>query len=197
MNTASQRLYMEKKLNKVAIFLVIVGGFNWLTAVFMKKDLVATFLPNLLAKAVYLTVGIATLFIAFKRDTYLPFLGESVVPCAAFAARTPDNANQEVTITTLPKTKVVYWASEPKNDASGNLNNWDDAYNDFTNAGVAISDDKGKAILRFRGPPQSYKVPYKGKINSHVHFRVCDSFGIIGPVQSYFLDSGRIEAFSM
>ena len=197
MNTDAQRLYTQKKLNMVAIFLVLVGGINWFSAVFMKRDVVSTFLPKLLAKAIYLAVGIAALYLVTKRDVYLPFLGETVMPCAAFAARTPDNANKEITITTLPNTKVIFWASEPKGDVSGNLQNWDVAYNDFTNAGVAISDEHGKAILRFRGHPQEYKVPFKGVIKSHVHFRICEKNGMVGPVQTYYLDDGRIEKFSL
>jgi uncharacterized membrane protein YuzA (DUF378 family) len=197
MNTDAQRLYVQKKINMVSIFLVLVGGINWLTAVFMKRDIVSTYLPKLLAKLIYLAVGVAALYLVTKRDVYLPFLGETVLPCAAFAARTPDNANQEVTITTLPNTKVIYWASEPKADASGNLQDWDVAYNDFTNAGVAISDEKGKAILRFRGSPQAYKVPFKGIIKPHVHFRICEKYGMVGPVQIYYLENGTIEKFSM
>jgi uncharacterized membrane protein YuzA (DUF378 family) len=197
MNTDASKLYMQKKINMISIFLVLVGGINWLTAVFMKRDAVSTFLPKTLAKIVYVLVGLAALYLVTKRDVYLPFLGETVLPCAAFAARTPDNANQEITITTLPNTKVIYWASEPRGDASGNLQDWDVAYNDFTNSGVAISDEKGNAILRFRGNPQAYKVPFKGTIKPHVHFRICEKYGMVGPVQIYYLENGNIEKFSM
>jgi uncharacterized membrane protein YuzA (DUF378 family) len=197
MNTDANKLYMQKRINMIAITLLIVGGINWLTAVFMKKDLVSTFLPVLLAKAIYLAVGISALFLALKRDVYLPFLGETVMPCGAFSPRTPDNANQEVTITTLPNTKVIFWASEPKKNASENLEDWDVAYNDFTNSGVTISDDKGKAVLHFRGSPQEYKVPHKGTIKPHVHFRICEKYGMVGPVQIYYLENGSIEKFSM
>jgi len=197
MNTDAKRLFLQKKLNMIAIFLVLVGGVNWFTAVFMRRDAVATFLPRMLAKTIYLLVGIAALYLVFKRDVYLPFLGETVLPCAAFAARTPDNANQEATITTLPNTKVIFWASEPKKDGSANLEDWDIAYNNFANSGVAISDDKGKAVLRFRGNPQAYKVPFKGTIKPHVHFRICEKYGMVGPVQILYLDSGVVEKFSM
>jgi uncharacterized membrane protein YuzA (DUF378 family) len=195
----ANRLYRDKKLSMVAIGLVLVGGLNWLSAVFLKKDAVALLLgTKFLGKTVYLLVGIAALYLVFKRDSYLPFLGETVLPCAAFGPRTPDNANQEVTITTLPNAKVVFWASEPKQDASGSdLQMWNVAYNDFSNSGVAIADDKGKAVLHFRGSPQAYKVPIKGIIQPHVHFRVCEKLGMLGPVQTYFLDTGKIEKFSL
>ena len=197
MNTDANRMYVQKNINMIAISLLVIGGINWLTAVFMKKDLISTLLPRLLAKTIYFIVGIAALFLASKRDVYLPFLGETVMPCAAFGPRTPDNANKEVTITTLPNTKVIYWASEPKNDASGNLEDWNVAYNDFSNSGVAISDDNGKAVLHFRGSPQPYKVPYKGTIKPHVHFRIAGKYGMVGPVQTYNLDDNTIEKFSL
>jgi len=197
MNTNSKSLYQKKQINMIAIFLLVVGGINWLTAVFMKKDLVSTFLPRLLTKSIYLAVGIAALYLALQRDVYLPFLGETVLPCGAFGIRTPDDANQEVKITTLPNTKVIFWASEPKKKASENLDDWDVAYNDFSNSGVALSDDKGVATLRFRGSPQAYKVPYKGMVKPHVHFRICEKYGMLGPVQIYYLENGTIEKFSM
>lgn len=195
----ASRLYRDKKLSMVATSLVLIGGLNWLSAVFLKKDAVALLLgTKTLGKTVYLFVGLAALYLVFKRDSYLPFLGETVLPCAAFGPRTPDNANQEVAITVPPNAKVVYWASEPKHDASGgDLHMWNVAYNDFTNSGVTIADDKGKAVLHFRGSPQAYKVPYKGTIKPHVHFRVCEKLGMLGPVQTYFLDSGKIEKFTM
>jgi len=195
----ASRLYRDKKINMIAITLVLVGGLNWLSAVFLKKDAVALLLgTKFLGKTVYLLVGIAALYLVFKRDSYLPFLGETLLPCAAFGPRTPDNANQEVTITTLPNAKVVFWASEPKQDASGSdLQMWNVAYNDFSNSGVAIADDKGKAVLHFRGSPQAYKVPIKGIIQPHVHFRICEKLGMLGPVQTYFLESGKIEKFSL
>jgi hypothetical protein len=169
-----------------------------LTAVFLKKDAVSLILGNgLLTKTIYLLVGLSALTMFFKRDSYLPFLGETVLPCAAFAPRTPDNANKEITLTTLPNTKVIYWASEPKEGSSNDINNWDVAYNNYSNSGVAISDDKGKVTLHFRGNPQSYKVPLKGHLKPHVHFRICEKNGIVGPVQIYYLDTGTIEKFTL
>lgn len=187
-------IYTHKKVSMVAMILVLIGGLNWLSLLFMKKDLVQKlFGLNIITKLIYLLVGVSSLYLFFKRDTYLPFLGETLVPCGAFSTRTPDNANLEVSVQVAPNTKVVYWASEPGKE--GELNTWDLAYKDYSNAGVAMSDKDGKAILHVRGKPQSYKVPVKGKIESHVHFRVCGDNGMLGPVKTYFIDSGKIENF--
>ena len=187
-------LYAQKKVNMVAMTLVLIGGLNWLSLLFMKKDLVQKLFGfGLITKLIYLLVGLSSLYLFFKRDTYLPFLGETLVPCAAFSTRTPDNANLEVNVQVKPNTKVVYWASEPGKD--GEFNNWDLAYNNYSNSGVAMSDKDGKATLHVRGKPQSYKVPFKGKIESHIHFRVCEENGMLGPVKTVFVDTGKIENF--
>jgi uncharacterized membrane protein YuzA (DUF378 family) len=187
-------IYAQKKMNMIAISLVLIGGLNWLSLLFMKKDLVQKLFGfGLITKLIYLLVGVSSLYLFFKRDTYLPFLGETLVPCGAFSTRTPDNANLEVNVQVKPNTKVVYWASEPGKD--GEFNNWDLAYKDYSNSGVAMSDKDGKATLHVRGKPQSYKVPFKGKIESHIHFRVCGDNGMLGPVKTYFIDSGKVENF--
>jgi uncharacterized membrane protein YuzA (DUF378 family) len=187
-------MYMQKKVNMLAIVLVLIGGLNWFSVLFMKKDLVQKLFGfGLFTKLIYLLVGVSSLYLFFKRDIYLPFLGETLVPCAAFSTRTPDNANLEVNVHVKPNTKVVYWASEPGKE--GELNSWDLAYKDYSNSGVALSDKDGKAILHVRGKPQSYKVPFKGKLESHVHFRVCEENGMLGPVKTVFIDNGKVENF--
>ena len=194
----AQNLYNQKLYHMVAISLVLVGGLNWLSAVFLKNDVVSLLLgKGIFTKIVYLAVGIATLMVFFDRTTYLPFLGDTVLPCAAFAIRSPDNANQEVVITTLPNTKVIYWASEPRTDTSSNeVATWDKAYGSYLNSGVVMSDESGKAILKIRGEPQSYKVPFKKVIKPHVHFRICEKNGMVRPVQTFFLNTGTIEKMS-
>lgn len=191
------RLFKSKMVYKISVFLVLVGGINWLTAACCKMDAVSYLLGknSFLTKFVYVLVGVSALTLFFNRDTYLPFLGESLIPCAAFAARTPDNANRDIEIITEPNTKVIYWASEPKDASNNGVANWNEAYGDYANSGVAIADDKGRAILRIRGPPQSYKVPLKGVLQAHVHYRICQNNGMIGPVQIHFITTGRTEAF--
>ena len=194
----AEKLYKHKWYYMITISLVLVGGLNWFSAVFLKNDVVSMmFGKGIFTKLVYLAIGIASLILFFDRNTYLPFLGETVLPCAAFSTRTPDNANQEVTITTIPNTKIIYWASEPRVDASSNeVPTWDVAYNSYSNAGVVISDESGKALLKYRGQPQAYKVPFKGVLKPHVHFRVCEKNGMVGPVQTYFINNGTIEKMS-
>jgi uncharacterized membrane protein YuzA (DUF378 family) len=188
-------VYM-KWFHILVIGLVLLGALNWLTIGTMGVDIPRYFLAPRYAKWVYITIGVAALFLIFRRDMYLPFLGETVLPGGALTVKTPQNANDQVTIRTVPKAKVVYWAAEPNPTQGKDVPNWERAYSEFDNSGVAEADEQGNAILRFRGPPQSYTVPLMGKLSPHVHFRICDAHGITGPVQSLFIKDGVIENFA-
>jgi hypothetical protein len=131
----------------------------------------------------------------FRRDVYLPFLGETVLPDGALLPKSPQGANQSVNITTRPGAKVVYWASEPDPAMGKAIKTWNEAYQAYENSGVAVADDRGVALLRFRGPPQPYKVPFK-TVEPHVHFRVSEGNGMFGPVQILYLKDGSIEGFA-
>jgi len=184
-----------KWVNMIIITLVLIGGLNWLSIGVLGVDAVRLGLSPRHAKWVYTIIGVAALSLVFRRDIYLPFLGETIVPGGALAEKTPQNANEQVTITTIPHAKVLYWAAEPNPTQGKDIPNWTEAYSEFENSGVALADGSGHAILRFRGPPQSYKVPIMGTLEPHVHFRICNEHGIMGPVQIKKMKSGGIEEF--
>jgi len=184
-----------KWFNMAIMTLVLIGGLNWLLIGTTGVDAVRLGLAPRHAKWVYILIGVAALSLVLRRDIYLPFLGETIVPGGALAEKTPQNANEQVTITTIPGAKVLYWAAEPNPTQGKDLPMWDEAYSEFENSGVAIADGAGNAILRFRGPPQAYTVPIMGRLESHVHFRVCDEHGVMGRVQTKMIKSGGIEEF--
>lgn len=138
--------------------------------------------------AVAVIVGAAALYVGLRRDSYLPFLGETVLPCSLLDERVPDHADTEVHVSGLePGAKLLYWATEPatkeKTDGLGHIKDWRRAYLEFANAGVTRADEGGHAVLRVR-KPQPYSVPIMGRLESHVHWRVCRDGGMIGPVQT-------------
>ena len=184
-----------KWFNMAIMTLVLIGGLNWLLIGITGVDAVRLGLAPRHAKWVYVLIGVAALSLVLRRDIYLPFLGETIVPGGALAEKTPQNANDQVTITTIPGAKVLYWAAEPNPTQGKEIPTWDEAYSEFENSGVAIADGAGNAILRFRGPPQAYKVPIMGRLESHVHFRICDAHGVMGRVQTKMIKSGGIEEF--
>jgi hypothetical protein len=187
--------YLQKLAFKVAMMIVLIGGINW--------GLIGAFHVNLVdrvfgkgavaAKVVYVIVGLCALAIAFNRDTYLPFLGESVFPCAVLSDQVPPGATRTVQVNAEPGSKVVYWATEPGEDR-GVVSDWKVAYGKFMNAGVATADSTGIATLKVR-EPQPYTVPFKGRLESHVHFRVCGPTGFVGRIKTVFLADGRVEGF--
>jgi len=134
--------------------------------------------------------------IMFNRDTYLPFLGETVLPCTMIPERVPPGATKELRVPAPPGSKVLYWAAEPAMEELKQIPDWQQAYNKFENAGVATTDSTGVAILKVRNP-QPYLVPMKGRLEPHVHFRICDGTGMLGRVKTIFVGDERIEGFSM
>jgi len=142
---------------------------------------------TVLSIVVAVVCAVATLYVGMRRDSYLPFLGETVLPCSLLEDRVPDHADTEVNVSGLePGAKVLYWAAEPsapeKTDGLAKINDWQRAYLEFANAGVTRVDANGHVTLRVR-KPQPYTVPVMGRIDSHVHWRVCKDGGLIGPVQ--------------
>ena len=161
----------DKWLFILAMLVLIAGG-------------VLSFFINARFSVVALLGLIAALYVGFRRDTYLPFLGESVMPCSLLQEQTPDHADTDVNVSGLePGAKVLFWAAEPATAGLATIKDWQRAYLEFANAGVARVGADGHAVFRIR-KPQPYTVPLKGRLNSHVHWRVCSDGGMIGPVQT-------------
>ena len=188
-------LFIQKLLFKVAMVLLIVGGLNWLSVAIFDCNLVsAVFGDGVISKVIYILVGLSALGVMLDRDTYLPFLGPMVAPCTVLENREPPGATKEIKVIVPANSKVIYWAAEPGSENMKELKSWKDAYVKYENAGVATANADGIAILKVR-PPQSYKVPFKGKIESHVHYRVCGDAGWMGSIQSAFINHDGPEGF--
>jgi hypothetical protein len=135
-----------------------------------------------------LLVTVCALYLGFQRSTYLPFLGETVMPCSLLKEQTPDSANYEKRVTIQGAgRKVLFWAAEPDTEHLDKINDWRKAYLGFHNAGVTVVGDDNIAVLKVR-TPQPYTVPMKGRLEAHIHYRVCGDNGMLGPVQTIFLD---------
>jgi uncharacterized protein len=192
----SKRLYWEKMVFKVAMILLIVGALNWLLVGVLQWNLVETlFGKSFVTRLIYIVVGLAALAIAFNRDTYLPFLGETVLPCTGIPDRVPPGASKQLTVPAPAGAKILYWAAEPAMEGLKVTNDWRAAYNKFENAGVTTADTTGTAILKVRDP-QAYAVPFRGRLDPHVHYRICSPDGMLGRVKTVFVSDGHIEGFS-
>jgi len=185
-------VYVSKVVHKLAVSFLIIGAFVWGIVGISNKNILDRILGKgaLLSRIIYILVGLSALYLAFNRDTYLPFLGESVFPCSVLSDQIPPGATRSIQVRVHPDSKVVYWASEPGNGQG----TWEAAYRSYQNAGVATSDASGLATLKVR-EPQGYSVPIRGHLEPHIHFRVCGPTGFIGRTKTIYLADGRVEGF--
>ena len=185
--------YVRKLFFKIALIFLIVGGLNCLLIGLFDINTFSIFGKSFSA-LICVFIGISALAIMFDRDTYLPFLGPMVAPCSVLENREPPGATREVKVVVEPNVKIIYWAAEPASEKLEKINSWKKAYLDYQNAGVATSNGEGVAVFKIRDP-QSYKVPFKGQIAQHVHYRVCGEAGWMGKINTTFLNKNKVEGF--
>ena len=189
-------MYSAAVFHMVLIALVLVGALNWGFHAFgynlvemLNRFLSGVFKRRLpLDRIIYVVVSISALILAFQRDTWLPFLGESVLPGAVLALKT-NSGDTTVDVNVKPGTKVAYWSAKPEShseaDAKGPVL-VKAAYDDFENSGVVVANEQGVAKLVFN-KGTSYVVPSGRKLESHVHYREFGEDGMMGPVKSVFI----------
>jgi len=194
-------MYSAAVFHMVLIALVLVGALNWGFHTFgynlvemLNRFLSGVFKRRLpLDRIIYVVVAISALILAFQRDMWLPFLGETVLPGAIVALKT-NSGDTTVDVHVKPGTKVVYWAAEPSADegavgaSEGNkvVPPVKVAYDKFENSGVVVANEQGIAKLVFN-KGTSYIVPSGRQIESHVHYREFGEDGMMGPVKSVFI----------
>ena len=184
---------VQKYIYMFCMGILIIGGLNWGSVGIFRVNFVdAVAGPLGLTRPIFILVGLCTIGVMFCRDFYLPFLGQAVVPCGAIKEKIPEGATVGMTIRIRPGQKILYWASEPATEKLKTIKRWDEAYLGFENAGVTVADEKGVAVLRVR-KPQTYSVPVKGKLEPHIHYRVCMGGGFIGRVETLYLDQKGVN----
>lgn len=142
---------------------------------------------TILCCIVCIVLVLCSLIVFIDRNYYLPFLGWSVYPCGSLTEKVPTKADTQLTVQVKPNSNVIFWASEPSNPESQPISNPWDAYANYENAGVVKSDARGIATLKVRSP-STYRVGLTNrKLENHIHYRVCENSGMLGPVQTLFL----------
>ncbi len=134
-------------------------------------------------KIIYAIFAICALILVFDRTTWLPFLGDSVLPAAVVPLKT-NVGDMVVEVKVAPGAKVAYWAAKPGSNPEIPV---EKAYDDYSNSGVVLANDLGVAVLTFNKGTE-YVVPSGKQLKSHVHYREFnDKMGMVGPVQSVFV----------
>lgn len=124
----------------------------------------------------------------FERDFHLPFLGPTVFPDSLIKRnKYPQNWDTSKKIKVSPNTLIVYWASVPKVNGDTTLKYPWDAYQNYSNAGTIMSDDKGYALLKFKNPQEYLKPFYNTIIKKHVHYRYKLKNGMYSRVYTAYL----------
>ncbi len=180
---------------KIRIFLtslVIIGSINWgayalgynfVDALSLELNrLFKTRLP--FNNIIYIMVAIAALWLAIKRTTWLPFLGNSVLPESLVPLKELEKTDIIIPIKTLPNVKIAYWAALNKGEETPvNL-----AYGNYENSGVIMSDNKGNAKLPIM-TGTGYILPSGEILSRHVHYRIIgypNLEGMIGKVETVY-----------
>jgi len=169
--------------------LVIFGALNWGATAF-KYNLVNILTNALnrevgqetyLDKIIYILIALAAIKLAVDRDFWLPFLGKTVLPSNLIPLK-DIVGDTTIEVKVHPNTKVAYWASLPQKTTE--IPKVKEAYGDYKNAGVVLSDKNGIAKLIIN-KGTSYTVPYGMEISRHVHYRELDhDMGFIGKIHT-------------
>jgi hypothetical protein len=182
------KIYLKTKINIVLMAIVLLGslnlgatalGYNFIE---MLGKIINTSLKTNYAidKVIYMIIAGCACWLAIKRTTWLPFLGTGIMPSNLLPIKKPDGANKKITIKTSPNTKIAYWASQSK-DAKTDVV---DAYGNYSNSGVVMSDASGNAILEIIGGT-GYTVPNGRVLPAHVHYRTVGlPNGMMGKVET-------------
>jgi hypothetical protein len=120
----------------------------------------------------------------FFRDTYLPFLGNTVFPTGILSESSPKNDLNQLQLKIKPNTQIIYWAANT--DSSSPMTNPWKAYDTYQNAGVTTSDSNGIATLKFETPSQ-YKIPSGITLKKHIHYRTINDPGLLSTNKTIFI----------
>ena len=185
--------YSEIKLHHFALVIVLFGSLNsGISAIDLFQnqttliDIIATNLKKItdlpFKNIINITIAIAAIYLATDRDTWLPFLSETIFPHSFIPLKNISKYDTSINIKVPKKAKVAYWAANPHETTPFVMN----AYGDYNNGGVVMADENGNAQLKIiKG--SGYIVPSGRYIAPHIHYRVItNGSGMIGAVKKIY-----------
>ena len=123
------------------------------------------------------------IYLSVHRDTFLPFIGETVFPFTLVKDVTHSsrgNITKTIKIDAPEGTKVAYWASMPNNAVQVNPQI---AYDRYANSGVTTVKD-GKVTFRVDCPSLYRVPPFNETLEKHIHYRIINTNGMISEVHT-------------
>lgn len=185
---------MHNSTNFIILLIVLIGSINYGSIAFGYNliEIIHLKLNELLKmetfsdKIIYSIIVLSAIILSFDKTVWLPFLGETVLPSGAFIpTMIKQDFDLSIPVKVKPNTRVAYWSSLPQKNEEI-IPDVEDAYADYSNSGVVISDNEGNAnLLILEGT--SYRVPSGSIIKKHIHYRELDQqYGFLGEVKTVF-----------
>lgn len=190
---------MKFTLYLISIVLLLAGAINSGICGLTGTNVISVisngiFGVDILSSFFYTIIGICAVYLASKPQTYMPFIGETIVP--AYVLPDSNNKNRAVYIDgikykfdTLVHIKVpyadaisiIYWASKPfKTEYST-------AYGDFANSGIANVINK-RASLYIICPEKLHAnrlgiIPHT--FSKYVNYRIVYKNGLLSEIMTH------------
>lgn len=185
-------MYIEKTIYMYAKVLILLTVINLaISVVYPDYNILLTIVrtPKNI-RILYIIVALLALWVGFKRETYLPFLGECVLPPTVLKPGSNVSGDKlvQLEIEVGDAQQIVWWGSQP---ATGIEPNPDvmKAYGDYMNSGVA-KVEKGVAKIAFLCP-QEYlvkKTLITKHLKKHIHYREVHNNGMLGAIKTINVD---------
>lgn len=174
--------------------ILVIGGLAWGILGMTGWNPISRFanllgLP-ILTRTIYTLVGLSAIMYLLKfynKDSFLPFLGKSLLPANLLNVGQPaGNYDRELSIP-LPNGSdanlLAFWAAE--SDPKVKSPSAEEAYGDFTNSGV-VPVVNGQATIKFKNPSDYHVAQGTKHLKSHVHYRWIGK-KMMGEVNTIFL----------
>ena len=131
-------------------------------------------------------ISLCLMNILFDRNTYLPFLGDTILPHSLFKPLNnsltkydkTDFKKISINIEAPNGVNVIWWAANPSNE----INKVEKAYGDYMNSGVSEIKD-GVANIQFYYP-QKYYLDNTRMLNNHLHYRISYNNGFVSEIHT-------------
>lgn len=176
-------------LHMIVTGIVLLGATAWIPyAIFTNI--------NFYLRIVCMIIGLLGCLMLLNRNMYLPFLAECAIPTILLEpSPNKTHINPEDVLIQLnnlpPNTKVVWWAAENGDPRQRNNHvHWKEAYGDYTNSGVVLSNGNGVATIQMRCPQQYFvqRLFFKHVIKKHIHYRYMLTNGMLSRVHTQTLN---------
>lgn len=190
------RMDYQTKKNEIYLFYfckIVVLSWSILSLInhfypfmnILKNYPVGTF-GNNLNYVIMFIIGLCLINILFDRNTYLPFLGDTIIPHSLF--KPLNNSLNKYDKTDFKKISinvdapnginVIWWAASPSNE----INKVDKAYGDYMNSGVSeVKDGIGKIEFYY---PQKYYLDNTRMLDNHLHYRISYNNGFVSEINT-------------